>query len=449
VAHYRLAYALQWNGSPGAEEAIEKAVRYVDRVPKKENYLIRGEHAMVRHDVDLGLSIYREMLSVYPDDKEANYLLGDYSFHRLDYPVAEAALGKVLSMDPTFSRAYQHLTWTYLFEKQFPKMREVARRYVKKVPSQSAYLMLAESYLQEGMFDSALAACRDAVNVIADNGTIQSFEGKVFLSRHQFDRGESIFRQMAGSPAAGQSRIRSGLEALVTEAIWTGKYREALRRQDRLIEFDTEQKTPGLLATSLAWRAFDAVALLGDTAEARSFLSKALELKSYGDQDLYLALEAYYAASGDFDKAEEIVRTRLAVIRPSGVQFNEAIREYHNGNYGSAIRLFRAQPFLYHDGLFMLAKSYAATDQTDSALATLSRLKNFYGGTFGFDGTRALTEAKAEYLAGMIYEKTGERKKAMEHYGAFVEMWKNADRDIPELVDGKKRLAALRGMVKK
>ncbi|HLF14615.1 MAG TPA: protein kinase [Bacteroidota bacterium] len=443
VAHYRLAYALEWSQSPGAEEAIGKAVRYVDRVPKKENYLIRAENALVNNDAELGLSIYKELQALYPEDKEANYLVGDYSFHKRDYRTAEAALRKVLSIDPTFSRAYQHLTWTYMFEKRFGEMRNVARLYAEKVPSQSAYLHLAESFLQEGMFDSALAVCRDAMNVIADDGEIRSFEGTVYLSRHQFDRAASLYRDMAESPAREPERVRYGLTGLVTEAIWAGKFREALRRQDRLIEFETEQKNSTLLATSLASRAYLTVALPGDTSEARTFLARALELKGYGDQFFHSALQAYYVASGDFDRSGEIATTTLIVTQPSGAQLNDALREYQNGNYGSAIRLFRAQTFLFHEELFKLAKSFAATDQPDSALATLSRLKNFYGGTFGFEFNRAFTDVKSEYLTGLIYEKTGDRKQAAEHYGSFLEIWKDADGDIPELVDGKKRLAAL------
>jgi serine/threonine protein kinase/tetratricopeptide (TPR) repeat protein len=446
VAHYRLAYSLSWNQEPGAAEAIAHAMRYVDRVPKKESYLIRGEDAIVRHEVDRGLAIYREMLTLYPDDKEANYLLGDYSFHGFDYPTAETALKKVLSIDPTFSRAYQHLSWTYLFSNRIPEMREVARRYVKNVPSESAYLWLAESFVQEGNFDSALAVCREAMKVSADDVDIRSLEGTVYLSRREFDRAAAVFRGMAETPGSGPVRIRAGLKGLVTEAVWSGRYREALRRQDRLIAFDAAQQDSALLAAGLAWRAHLAIVLRGDTSEARTFIDRALALKAYGDQDFYLGLEAYYGASGDFEHAREIVRTSLAVVRPFGVRYNDALSEYRTGNYGSAIRLFREQPFLFHDGLLFLAKSFAATNQTDSALAVLSDLKNFYGGTFfGFADTRSLTEARANHLAGTIYEKTGDRKKAVEHYGVLLDLWKVADTDIPELVDAKKRLAALKG----
>ena len=109
VAYYRLAYALQWNGTPGADEAIRMAMKYIDGVPKKESYLIRGENALVDNDAVLGLSIYKELLSLYPDDKEANYLVGDYSFHALDLPTAESSLRKVVSFMASLK---SHSTWS-------------------------------------------------------------------------------------------------------------------------------------------------------------------------------------------------------------------------------------------------------------------------------------------------------------------------------------------------
>ncbi len=448
VAHYRLAYALQWNGTPGADDAIKKAMKYVDGVPKKESYLIRGENALVDNDAALGLSIYKELQSLYPEDKEANYLVGDYSFHALDLPTAEASLRKVLSLDPLHARAYQHLAWTLMFGKRFGEMREVARKYIANVPSTSAYVQLAESYLQQGMIDSALGVVRAARDTPEHSDRLSSFEGYLYLSNHEFDRAVSHFQTMASSAGEKVPQVRDGLNGLVLASIWMGRYREALRHFDRLIEFEAAQKNTTLLASTLAGRAHLTAAVGGDSASARTYYARAMELKAHGDQDFYIALKDYFRAIGDFSRAGEIARTELAVVDPMGVRRNDAIREFQSGNYGSAVRLFGELPFLYHEDLYMLAKSLDATGQGDSALAVLGRLKAFYGGMFGFPWMRAMVEAKGEYLAGTIHEKMGNRKQAIDGYARFLGIWKNADAGIPELVDGKRRLAALKAAAK-
>jgi tetratricopeptide (TPR) repeat protein len=60
-------------------------------------------------------------------------------------------------------------------------------------------------------------------------------------------------------------------------------------------------------------------------------------------------------------------------------------------------------------------------------------------------GMRALYYPKSFYLLGNIYEQTGDRNLALKNYTKFLEIWKNADEDLPELIDAKKRLVNLIG----
>jgi hypothetical protein len=51
--------------------------------------------------------------------------------------------------------------------------------------------------------------------------------------------------------------------------------------------------------------------------------------------------------------------------------------------------------------------------------------------------------AKSFYMLGKISEERGWPGKAIEHYEKFLEVWKDADPDITEIEDAKKRLASL------
>ena len=44
-----------------------------------------------------------------------------------------------------------------------------------------------------------------------------------------------------------------------------------------------------------------------------------------------------------------------------------------------------------------------------------------------------------------LYEKNGMKEGAIEKYKRFLDLWKNADPEIAEVVEAKKRLAALQG----
>ena len=49
------------------------------------------------------------------------------------------------------------------------------------------------------------------------------------------------------------------------------------------------------------------------------------------------------------------------------------------------------------------------------------------------------------YRLAKLYEEKEYKGMAIEQYEKFLEIWKNADDDLPELIDAKKRYAQLTG----
>ena len=46
-------------------------------------------------------------------------------------------------------------------------------------------------------------------------------------------------------------------------------------------------------------------------------------------------------------------------------------------------------------------------------------------------------------LLGKIYEKKGDTQLAIENYEKLLDLWKDADEDLPDLIEAKTRLAKL------
>jgi tetratricopeptide (TPR) repeat protein len=47
------------------------------------------------------------------------------------------------------------------------------------------------------------------------------------------------------------------------------------------------------------------------------------------------------------------------------------------------------------------------------------------------------------HLLGLVNEKLGEKEEAMEAYWKFLDIWEEADEDLPEFIDAKERLVKL------
>ena len=50
----------------------------------------------------------------------------------------------------------------------------------------------------------------------------------------------------------------------------------------------------------------------------------------------------------------------------------------------------------------------------------------------------------AHYRLGKLYEKKGNNEQALKYYQDFLNIWKDADEDLPELIDAKSRLLKLK-----
>ena len=117
--------------------------------------------------------------------------------------------------------------------------------------------------------------------------------------------------------------------------------------------------------------------------------------------------------------------------------------EWSKGNRKAALtqfeKLAQATPdFWAH---FTLAEAYLKSDRLGEAVAELQKVLSRYDDNRALCAFRAV---KAYYLLGLAYEKSGWSKKAIEKYGEFLEIWKDADPGIPEVEDARTRLKRLR-----
>ena len=113
------------------------------------------------------------------------------------------------------------------------------------------------------------------------------------------------------------------------------------------------------------------------------------------------------------------------------------------GNTAEALDLIESGVKLRHDCITLesLANYYYQTGNLDMAILKYQEI------TARRD--RAGSESqeysiRAHYNLGKIYEKKGNYEQAIVYYQKFLNIWKDADDDLPELIDARSRFTKLK-----
>jgi tetratricopeptide (TPR) repeat protein len=85
--------------------AVEKVVKFMDRVPPADRTFIMAGHADITHNVEEAVRSYKDFISAYPDDPEGYYKLGLIYDSVSEWVLAAENLKRAVELDPKFGSA--------------------------------------------------------------------------------------------------------------------------------------------------------------------------------------------------------------------------------------------------------------------------------------------------------------------------------------------------------
>jgi tetratricopeptide (TPR) repeat protein/tRNA A-37 threonylcarbamoyl transferase component Bud32/TolB-like protein len=417
MAWRKLAVMLGNTGQSVAEQtaAGSKAYALRDRLPELERALATAYYfTFVEYDPVKGTVAYRSALAVDPDNLPSLNNLAGLMMRQRRWVEAESLA----------VRATRIGRGTVFFRNAI-----VAQVAQGRFAAAHATLDLAAQRTPGNPAVSALTA-----ELAAAQGDLSTADSQI--SKLRREQPASPFWQVYVQLSLGTLR---GLQGRLGEAE-RSLQELAAGGEARRAPQDYFNGTFGLAEMAIRYRNRPADALTAlSTALARHPLDSIPTLdRPYDD------LARLYALAGKPDQARRFLREEESVV-PAAIRAGDFSHDLATGYLAEAEGRPRdaiASYRKYYEesggcgicGLYELAGVYDRTGQADSARIAYEQLVttptlNVY--------VASLSLAPALKRLGELYEAKGNRKKATEYYGRFVDLWKDAD---PELQPGVKEI---------
>jgi len=448
-AYYRLAYAESWENENEVIQRshLESALKFINRIPERERYLFRATYANLDNNYETGIAILKEMEKIYPDDKEMNYNIGDWSYHLNDYTTAVAYFERTLQIDPNHQRGLQHLTWTFRDMENYDKMLATAKRYAAVSGSGEAYQLLGDAYTQLDQFEQGLKALLQARDLFPDNYRITGSIANLYAYKEEYAKAEAELKKLVEKKQPFYVRSY-GYDELSIFYHYQGKYRKALQTIDKRIELLKQDGNTLQVAIEQIFRGFNFIYGWNNPEKAWKEVEKTIPAQDkitsnyfWGSVNLVQVYHGDYTEAVSLAKSlkpkwwQQIIQSLIFSLKRNEIKaeiFADSVMQTGDG-----------YPMMFV--LYPLAECHYEKGQFNKALESLNRLQNIYNSVW----IRGIYYPKSFYLMGKIYEKKGDTKLALKNYEKFLNLWKDADEDLPDLIDAKARYAKIKELVSK
>jgi serine/threonine protein kinase/tetratricopeptide (TPR) repeat protein len=307
----------------------------------------------------------------------------------------------------------------------------------------SAYDNLVSSFMSVGHFDEAEQAEREAQRINAD-----SLGAHVYNYYFAFLRQDQAAMDREVQWAKGKPEEAQFTGLLSAAALYSGKVKQAQELRKRAVDMLKQQNRAENASTILLGLANDLM-YLGKCDEAKANAKAALDLVR-GQMSLANGA-AIYSSCDDGDHAQKLLDEARATY-PKNTVINSIVPpivaadiEKNRGNFSQAIQLFESLRS-YEGGVILgLGTTYARGN-----LYLKQRMGNEAAAEFrkvierrGID-LLSCTHTLAHLGLGRALALSGDTAGARKAYQDFFALWKDADHDLPVLVEARKEYEELK-----
>jgi len=436
---------------------LQKALELIDRVSDRERYIIQGDfYRQSEETYDKAIKAYTKLVKLYPDDRVANINLAILyrDLEEWDKSIERFEVLRQGGAESMF--IYTNLAIAYWYKDNYEKAEEALKFYVNNF-SENVIIdgILALNYLFKDEYDSALEEVDKAISLDPTYYRNLYIKGDIFHIKGDLIQAEKEYQKLIETgEEAGQFYGRDRLGALY---LLQGKFEKSEDQLKQGIELAKELGDKGEESEfylKLAYRYLRSGKLEEALEECNKAWSRAVEAEDIDLQRGILHFKGFALLEMKSSANAQRATDDLKKLSQKGLN-RKVMRNYHHlvgmkefkrNNFSRAIKDFEKAisiSSLQHSfsALFIdpLALAYYKAGDLEKAreeyerIITLTYGRLFYGDIY----------AKSFYMLGKIYQEKGLKEKAIERYRKFLELWKEADHEFPEIADAEEQLTAL------
>jgi len=446
---YRGLAACYSNFGNAAQEAAaaRKALELSLHLPDRFKYQVQiTAYAVSSSTYPQAIGAADRLLAKYPDDiiglqYKANLLCaGD------EFAACAEIREKSVSVTPDLL-AVSNLASSYANLGRYDKATPVLEAYLARNPkSAGAHRRLGSSYLFTGQILEATREFDTALLMEPRDASTARFKGDVALLQGEFAASERTYlssMEQAIEADQRQARIRLGLLYLTQGRL--DKARDQVQASiavgatsERMGWTELEAGRPDLAVTTFRGHLANPVVASDLRATLNALSGLGLSYVAHGDvgRARQTLADLKGRPDGIFSKTKErfglVVSGALAMkVGDRGTAVADLERAVAMWPYAIDFAGRRA------GALGLLAQAYEAAGDLAKARETYETITALTIGRQGYGATWA----KSFYHLGLIAERQGDKARAREQFRKFLEIWRDADKGLPEVADAKKRMA--------
>jgi serine/threonine protein kinase/tetratricopeptide (TPR) repeat protein len=434
-------------------EYLEKALKYTDRLSDAERYFIQGQYAQSLGKTAEAIETLNKGYDLYPDNENFSISLGN-QYNGLE----EFAKGAEVLEVPRKNRSsnylvYGNLATSYEGLADYDQAVDVIKEYMNNFGDlAAAHGDLADCYTQWGKLDLALAEADKAFSLDPNNKNYILTKGYILYYKNDFAAAEKEYRSLL---EAAEPEIKGGAIYWITTLQFArGQFHKAIEQLEQFIPLAEKigEKDWAVQARQfLSWvyrtnKDYQKALAYNNGVLKYAAENKSLDWNRNGLWQRSWILAEMQSFPEALKTAEELKKLFEGDLNKKSIRgYYEVVSkiELERNGYAEAVRYGEDALALYSYGELtrpeyiydILGQAYFRKGDLEKARDVYEKIPNLTSGRDLY--------ARSFYWLGKINERLGNKTKAIENFGKFLDLWKDADPGLPEVEEARKSLAGL------